>query len=156
MQPEICRFAESIKYQQMKTKNSNCKLMIPGIKYTDFMNQSTSYLAALKMTSKAREELTHRINSSGKMLTDTLSNYAHGKARQSPKAYAAIEAGLKELLRRIRISIGVNKKQSKEYIGFWKHLSKVCLADAAALRDLYLISQFESFSQSVHELKSKT
>ncbi|MCC6371180.1 MAG: hypothetical protein IT236_09270 [Bacteroidia bacterium] len=139
----------------MKTSHNNCTLIVPQIKYVDYMNQTTAYLAKVKLSEKAKVEITHRINSLGKSFTDTLAHYAHGKPKQSPKAYAAIESGIKEILRRIRISLAVNKKHSKEYIGFWKHLSELCLEDAALLRDLYLLSVFESFHESTHKLKAK-
>lgn len=139
----------------MKTNHQNLSLIVPQIKYVDYMNQTTAYLAKLKLSEKTKIEITHRINSLGKSFTDTLAHYAHGKPKQSPKAYAAIESGTKEVLRRIRISLAVNKKHSKEYIGFWKHISKLCMEDAALLRDLYLLSLFESFHQSTQELKVK-
>jgi hypothetical protein len=138
----------------MKTTNApSLSLIVPGIKYADFLNQTNAYLNSLYLSEKHETELQHRINALCGPLCDTLIYYEHDKDSQSQKTYRSIELGLKEVLRRVRISLAVNKKHSKDYIGFWKYVSTVCMKDAAILRDLYLLSLFERFHKAAQSLK---
>ena len=129
-------------------------LFKPDLKFIDFYNLTARYLKTVSLNDKSKTELAIRIHDYSFPIHQTVLKYKLGK-KQNPKIYTEIETGLKETLRRVKISLALNNKHSKLFVGYWKFLADVLQEDAAHLKDEHLQNNIREFEKNTLTLKVK-
>ena len=138
-----------------KNKQNETLLFKPDLKFMDFHHQTFSYLNTIKLNEKSKTGLAIRIHDYVFPMQEAILMYSHNKIKQVPKTYQVIESGLKETLRRVKISLALNNNQSKLFIGYWKFLVNVFRMDAIQLKDEQLQMIIDGFEKNVSLLKVK-
>jgi hypothetical protein len=139
----------------MKKTNPIPRLIKKGQKYPDFYYRKEEYIKALRLNEKQLLMLSIRINNYIPALMAVFSLYEPARDKQKQAVYTIIQSRLKEIIRRVRISMTRNVTLNKEFAGYWKFIGEVYRQDAILLGDLELISIVEAFRRNATALKSK-
>ena len=130
-------------------------LFKPDLKFMDFHRITSRYVSTTTLNEKSKKDLMIRIHDYVFPVQEAIKKYPLGKVKQKPKTYNEIETGLKETLRRVKISLALNNKNSKLFVGYWKFLADVLQEDAALLKDEQLQSTMKEFEKNALTLKTK-
>jgi hypothetical protein len=121
----------------------------------DFWHVTNDFLNTTSLNEKTKKEMMNRIHTFSIQLNDTITLYPIGTEKVNQKTYDAITIGLKESVRRAKISLAHNKKHSKPFTGYWKFLADVLKEDAQVLKDEHLQNAIQIFETSVSTIKLK-
>lgn len=135
--------------------NKTIHLFKPDLKFMDFHRITSRYVNTTSLNEKSKTELAIRIHDYVFPVQEAISKYALDKTKQNPTTYNEIETGLKETLRRVKISLALNDKQSKLFVGYWKFLADVLQQDATLLKDEHLQSTMQEFEKNTLTLEVK-
>lgn len=135
------------------TKENTPLLFKPQLKFMDLWNVTDAYLNTIRLGEKTKRDIMIRIHDFSFHLHSTIKLYPTEGKKPSPKIYDEIAAGLKETLRRAKISLAHNKEFGKIFIAYWKYLCGVLKQDALLLKDENLQSILLDFEQNISTMK---
>lgn len=138
-----------------KSSKTPMHLFKHDLKFMDFHQLTFCYLDTTPLKGESKISLAVRIHDYVSPMQDAILNYGFSKTKQAPKTYEVIESGMKETLRRAKISLALNDNQSKFFIGYWKFLAGILHEDANRLKDEQLQGAIRKFEQNVLSLKVK-
>ncbi|MCC6837240.1 MAG: hypothetical protein IT234_01765 [Bacteroidia bacterium] len=133
-------------------KENETSLFKKELKFMDFHHVTFRYLNTTPLKGEEKTSLAVRIHDYVFPMQEALSNYHFKKTKQHPDTYLKIESGLKEAVRRAKISLAVKENNNELFIGYWKYLADVYREDATLLRDETLndcINNFEAYVQTM-------
>jgi len=129
-------------------------LLKADVTFTDLQKYILKYILSLKKNAHFNQALAPRIHSLVFPLLQALKQFPYGEGKSTPENYHTLDKGLKELKRRISISLSLNQRHNKEFLGFWKFITIVLTEEAILHKDLGLISTFEGFFNSLNTLQT--
>jgi hypothetical protein len=136
------------------TQNST-RLFKKGLKFMDFWHVTNDYLKTIDLNDKERKEIMIRVHGFSIHLHGTIAFYPIGNKNIKQKTYTTIENGLRESLRRAKISLSLNKKSGKVFGAYWLFLAKVLLEDARILKDVELENVIRNFETAAKAIQVK-
>jgi len=139
-------------YTPIKKENAN-SLFKKDLKFMDFHHVTFRYLNTTSLKGQAKTSLAVRIHDYVFPMQEAVMQYQLKKSKQSPQTYAAIESGLKEAVRRAKISLALKDNNNKLFIGYWKYVANVYREDAVLLKDSALENCIQNFEQYVQTMK---
>ncbi len=128
------------------------RLFKRDLKFMDIYYVTDDFVREKSLDKKTRHEVMVRIHDFSIHLADTFSLYTASK-KPTEKTYHQIETGLKEVVRRAKISLALNKKHVKYFVDYWPSLAGVLQRDAHLLKDQRLQGIIEGFEKRTHEIK---
>lgn len=140
----------------MKTiQNTNAQLRLfkPNLKFMDWWHVSNNYLKTTSLNQEEKKEVMIRLNDFSLHLHNTISLYPLENNQHSAEIYKLIESGLKEALRRAKISMTKNNRFNSIFAGYWKFLANVLKNESITLNDNKLKEVFLNFDSTVDSLK---
>jgi hypothetical protein len=141
----------------MKIKTTQEKkttlLFKPDVKFMDLWNVTNDYLNTTSLGEKTKKEIMIRIHDFSFQLHSTIELYPTGDKKASAKTYDEIAAGLKETVRRAKISLALNQTFGKIFAAYWKFLSDVLKQDALLLKDEKLQNILLEFERNINTMK---
>lgn len=129
-------------------------LLKTDVTFTDLQKYISQYILSLKKNAQINKLLALRIHNLVFPLLQCIKKFPYDTDGTVTEDYHAFDKGLKELKRRISISVSLNKRHNKEFIGFWIFLSMVLTEEAILHKDLGLISVIEAFYNSLNTLQT--
>jgi hypothetical protein len=141
-------------YNPLVKKDNEVALFKHDLKFMDFHNVTFRYLLTTPLKGEKRTSLAVRIHDYVFPMQQAISHYEFKKKKQAPETYHTIESGLKETLRRAKISIALNNNQNKLFIGYWKYLVGVLREDSHLLKDTELENCVSQFEKNVSTMKA--
>lgn len=124
------------------------KLFKKDVKLMDINIVTHLFLMPKKLERPIQHEIMVRINNNTFSLGQTLHLYSKRKAI-GKATYGKIAQGLKETLRRVRISLALDKNYNGYVVEYWPYVASVLKKDAELIKDerLYNIaSEFEKYA----------
>ena len=134
-------------------KENETSLFKKELKFMDFHHVTFRYLNTTPLKGEEKTSLAVRIHDYVFPMQEALSNYDFKKTKQNPDTYQKIEAGLKEAVRRAKISLAIKENNNELFIGYWKYLANVYREDAELLQDENLNTCINSFEAYVQTMK---
>lgn len=141
-------------YNPLLKKNNEVSLFKHDLKFMDFHNVTFRYLSTTPLKGEKRTSLAVRIHNYSFPMQEAISQYEFKKKKQTPETYHIIEAGLKEVLRRAKISLALNNNQNILFIGYWKYFVTVLREDSHLLKDTDLENCVSQFEKNVLTMKA--
>lgn len=141
---------KTIEFRQPK---NGLRLFKPELKFMDIWFVTNDYLQTTKLNEETKKEVMIRIHNFSIQLRDTIELYPSKNKKVNQKVYQQIELGLKESVRRAKISMALNKVHNRTFALYWKYLATVLKQDAGLLKDEYLKNAVQTFEKSVSTIK---
>lgn len=129
------------------------RLFKPELKFMDFWYVTNDYLKTTTLSEKTKKEMMIRIHDFSIQLRETFDLYLNENKKSNQKIYDEITAGLKESVRRAKISMARNKAENKTFAGYWKFLANVLKEDSVLLKDESLQNAIHTFEQNVNTIE---
>jgi hypothetical protein len=142
-----------MKTKKTATQENTTLLFKPDLKFMDFWHVTNDYLNTTSLGKETKSEIMIRIHDFSLQLNHTIGLYPTGNKKASGKTYDDIAAGLKETLRRAKISLARNQTYGKVFIAYWKYLCDVLKQDALLLKDEKLQDILSDFEQNISTMK---
>lgn len=133
-------------------KENEASLFKKELKFMDFYYVTFRYLNTTKLNREEQTPVAMRIHNFVMSMEELILQYDLKKRKQSPAVYETIDTGLKETVRRAKISLGRIKENNPLFIGYWNYLVNVYREDAKLLGDKALercIDNFETYVQTM-------
>ena len=135
-------------------KKNEPRLFKNDLKFMDINYVTQHFLLPKKLDKKTKHEIAVRIHNFSLSLHDTIKLYPIGK-KATGNTYDKMEAGFKETLRRVKISLALDKKHSKYLVDYWPFLAGVLKNDARLLKDERLQNMINDFEKKTQALEVK-
>lgn len=142
-------------YNPLLKKENEASLFKKELKFMDFHHVTFRYLLTTPLKGETRTSLAVRIHDYVLPMQVAISKYELKKGKQKPETYNTIESGLKEAVRRAKMSLAVTDNNNELFIGYWKYLATVYREDAHILKDAALENCIQNFEEYVLTMKSK-
>ncbi len=134
-------------------KENEASIFKKELKFMDFHHVTFRYLDSTSLERDKRRPVAVRIHSYVYPMQEVIEQYNLKRKKQDPEVYTAIESGLKEAVRRAKISLGRTKDKNKFFIGYWNYLVNVYREDAKLLGDTALEKCIDNFESYVKTMK---
>ena len=142
-----------MKTKEISGQQREPRLFKPELKFMDFWHVTNDYLKTTSLNEQTKKEVMIRIHNFSIHLNETIALYPTGKKKINQRTYDTITAGLKESVRRAKISLALNHSFKKPFIAYWKYLSGVLVSDATLINDENLLNtvyHFEYFVSTIN------
>jgi hypothetical protein len=133
-------------------KENEASIFKKELKFMDFYYVTFRYLNTTPLNREEQTPVAMRIHNFVFPMQEAILNYDLKKRKQDVDVYESINKGLKETVRRAKISLGILKENNALFIGYWSYLVNVYREDAKLLGDKALercIDNFESYVQTM-------
>lgn len=137
---------KTIEFRQPK---NGLRLFKPELKFMDIWFVTNDYIQTTKLNEETKKEVMIRIHNFSIQLRDTFELYPS----KNKKVYKQIELGLKESVRRAKISVALNKAHNKTFVFYWRYLATVLKQDAILLKDEHLQNAVQVFEKCVRAIE---
>jgi len=142
----------------MRTKEnsrltSQPRLFKPDLKFMDWWHVSNDYLTTTELNQEDKKEVMMRIHDFALHLQNTITLYPLTKKEKDTHTYESIESGLKESIRRAKISMARNSRFNNVFAGYWKFLATVLQNESIILNDEKLKNVFINFDKTTDALQ---
>jgi len=146
------------KKQVMKTEQNEHQTVQPrlfkqDLKFMDWWHVTNDYLKTTSLTQDEKKEVMIRIHDFSLHLQNTILHYSAEIKQHNMQTYESIESGLKETLRRAKISMARNHRFNNVFAGYWKFLAEVLKNESEILNDDKLKTVFLNFDKTVDALQ---
>lgn len=129
------------------------RLFKSELKFMDFWHVTNDYLKTTLLDEEVKKELMIRINDYSIQMHNTIALYPMKNKKANKETYDAITSGLKESVRRAKISMALNQSHLEPFGAYWKFLVGILKNDTALLKDEHLQNAITHFENSVNTIK---